>query len=973
MKHRIELSLSGRASCRSCGTKIAKGILRLGEAYPSEFSSDGFAIRWHHLECAAKKIPAVLREALKSYDGEVPERAELDAILNAASSASGKKKAKKKGSGELPTADLAPTGRAKCIQCGEAIAKGSVRVAVEREIDTGTFTTKGAGYLHPQCAEAWAEQSWDEGFDALVAGVQASTSLESLPAPFDAPPAKAKGAKKRASKKSPANKAKSLPRFGSLSAKKVESIVAKLAKLKPGDAYKAPNILEKAGLGWGEHGPFCWYLAQHRLLPPTHATIFGELADSVWSVDAEAVFAVVPRLAVKNHYLLMPGWSQYADTIVWRAQELDSARLEKVLEGAKVALRLGIQLVRGRCGVSVDDADRSAILEGLATVEASAYGLPRSSGVNGTRLHLEGGPYAAATDLTCLFGTEAEWTSALAKTTKAAKFQTLQYVSPGLAALPLDEFVKALGKAQLDSSKKLPAQLAALVELRADDPVALANEAWKLSKGRAQYMRQDLLLLAMGRMEPGTVPEGLEDEVDWGRFISYATPWSGGQVEGAAYRRALEVLGAARTHALATPMLEQAWGQSNILPLMSVHYDESLVARLFALPDAINYGRIFGPLGMRVMPQLLAALETRPKAKRRKVLEQGVRAVLGFVGRSGETFGEEYDRHLTCLSGEPYWQTEERAIFLDALSGMPDARRVAVLERLFEETKQIERPFLGVSKVEDAGFRERAARRIVQGFGKVHDRQTLKTGLEALGPKGIELFRPALLEGAPDTKIFAELRACFDEKTVDKIQKKSGAVEEKPFARLVRLASERANQAAQRIYLLERRDIDPSVPAPRSGSWSRSRAKGGDGELDNVITLDLEEIPELASRFPNARALELVGTDLEGGEDWECAQLRPLGADAAAPAGGNRISVVPVDVPSAIFDYDECQNDPVLGELRRLVFNRPGYVLGEPMFIQEDYGGEGFVMQLSEDIGDINLGDSGSLYVFEHSVYMQCY
>jgi hypothetical protein len=33
----------------------------------------------------------------------------------------------------------------------------------------------------------------------------------------------------------------------------------------------------------------------------------------------------------------------------------------------------------------------------------------------------------------------------------------------------------------------------------------------------------------------------------------------------------------------------------------------------------------------------------------------------------------------------------------------------------------------------------------------------------------------------------------------------------------------------------------------------------------------------------------------------------------------------------------------------------------------------GFVMQLSERIGDLNLGDSGSLYVFEGDTFMQCY
>ena len=53
--------------------------------------------------------------------------------------------------GGFPYVDRAPTGRAKCMQCEEAIEKGSFRVAVERELEIGGNVTRGAGYLHPRC------------------------------------------------------------------------------------------------------------------------------------------------------------------------------------------------------------------------------------------------------------------------------------------------------------------------------------------------------------------------------------------------------------------------------------------------------------------------------------------------------------------------------------------------------------------------------------------------------------------------------------------------------------------------------------------------------------------------------------------------------------------------------------------------------------------------------------------------------
>lgn len=143
MPHIIEESKSSRAACRTCKEKIEKGVLRFGEEVPNQFS-DGPSYQWHHLRCAATKKAAQLAEALAAYAGEVPERAELERLV-----AENKGKAR---AGALPFAERAPTGRSKCLVCDAAIAKGALRLAVEAEIDTGSFVTKGSRYLHPACA-----------------------------------------------------------------------------------------------------------------------------------------------------------------------------------------------------------------------------------------------------------------------------------------------------------------------------------------------------------------------------------------------------------------------------------------------------------------------------------------------------------------------------------------------------------------------------------------------------------------------------------------------------------------------------------------------------------------------------------------------------------------------------------------------------------------------------------------------------
>ncbi|HEY4223867.1 MAG TPA: hypothetical protein VGO62_21075, partial [Myxococcota bacterium] len=123
---------------------IAKGELRFGEEVPNQFAAGEMTYQWHHLECAAKKKPGPFKAALDSTDVDVPNKAELEKLIGDA--------AKTVKPSTFPYAEHAPTGRSTCMACNEAIPKGELRVAVEREVDTGAFVTKGAGYLHAACA-----------------------------------------------------------------------------------------------------------------------------------------------------------------------------------------------------------------------------------------------------------------------------------------------------------------------------------------------------------------------------------------------------------------------------------------------------------------------------------------------------------------------------------------------------------------------------------------------------------------------------------------------------------------------------------------------------------------------------------------------------------------------------------------------------------------------------------------------------
>jgi len=144
----IEPAKSGRARCRKCREKIEKGELRLGVQV--EGYSDEPSWQWYHLPCAAEKVPAELGAALMEWDGEEIEG--LDGLK--ASVAKNKKKQK---ASTFPYAERAPSARSTCIMCSEKIAKETFRVAVERDIDTGAFVTRGARYIHPACVSADGE------------------------------------------------------------------------------------------------------------------------------------------------------------------------------------------------------------------------------------------------------------------------------------------------------------------------------------------------------------------------------------------------------------------------------------------------------------------------------------------------------------------------------------------------------------------------------------------------------------------------------------------------------------------------------------------------------------------------------------------------------------------------------------------------------------------------------------------------
>jgi Poly(ADP-ribose) polymerase and DNA-Ligase Zn-finger region len=145
MAHVVESAASGRAKCRACGERIAKGALRLGEQLPNLFG-EGDMTRWFHPECAAYKRPQLFLEALQAGAQGLDDQGVLEAIA-------------KEGIAHhrLPRingVERAPSARAHCRSCRELIERDDWRVALvyyeEGRFDPG-------GYIHLRCSPSYFE------------------------------------------------------------------------------------------------------------------------------------------------------------------------------------------------------------------------------------------------------------------------------------------------------------------------------------------------------------------------------------------------------------------------------------------------------------------------------------------------------------------------------------------------------------------------------------------------------------------------------------------------------------------------------------------------------------------------------------------------------------------------------------------------------------------------------------------------
>jgi len=178
----IEGARSSRSRCKVCRRAITKDTLRLGVLIEGPY---GTGYLWHHLTCAARRKFENVEEAYeleawneaKTPPGKVPS---LDELRKVRENAEERKKQRK----QIPYAEPAPSGRAKCKHCEQPIDKGSLRVVLGRGVYFGSQIRTAPINVHPKCvaAELKSEDCTTEieGFEAALRANSAEVPSDSL-------------------------------------------------------------------------------------------------------------------------------------------------------------------------------------------------------------------------------------------------------------------------------------------------------------------------------------------------------------------------------------------------------------------------------------------------------------------------------------------------------------------------------------------------------------------------------------------------------------------------------------------------------------------------------------------------------------------------------------------------------------------------------------------------------------------------
>lgn len=712
--------------------------------------------------------------------------------------------------------------------------------------------------------------------------------------------------------------------------------------------------------------------------------------------------------------LLTADWPLDLDELAVNVYARDPAPLEAAWPSFPAPVRKGFATVRLRFGkCSADELEGNA-LEDLAKQHVKDHGLshhlwmPDAEG-KAVKLRLYDDaqqPNEHFYAFVQLFGERKAWNKLVLK---------LAQKHGGNYPKLYDAFINATPKQLEKLFDRCSLSIASLYHcfdtLRHDSVKDLVGIAERAKK---DDVREIAAICAMRRLAAAgeSIPDELDAKLEFkGYQSSVGTPLFEGLSQTI---EALQALPSARAHAIIARGLEHEYLYGHPIPVLGVIADEDLRGRAFARIEESAKAKYYNMQfmahalaywGEAELPRLHAQLQAASDEPLRDTYRRAILIALASLADAGTTWDEKYDGCIEFYEwsssiDDHQYEHYIQPFILRAIRGLPGPRTQALLLRALAPSVAFTRPFTCLPTVKDTKV-WRAAFGLLLDHGakiKASASYAVQAALRDMGSDADDWVRWCV-HNEPSPKliaIFKEAFYDFDDR-LKRWAEASGGDASVPEALhkvdelVAQIESFAGGGERTRIYLLKNVDTKPDdslnqiggcPPGITADSWPMYEGE----PMEHLFTLDLDTMPEARGPESKTRAVAMFISNARSNEAWEpdnehTALIRLTNEEVAngrldAPPGAatklGYFVPVPADVPVDVFD-EELPEDSELRELRRGIYGASARVLGSPIWLQDSEHFGFLLMQFDEGFVDINLGDSGVMYVFSDAQFWQCH
>lgn len=427
-------------------------------------------------------------------------------------------------------------------------------------------------------------------------------------------------------------------------------------------------------------------------------------------------------------------------------------------------------------------------------------------------------------------------------------------------------------------------------------------------------------------------------------------------------------------------------------PYLQLVHDAELIERAIACfdkqmgsADQAAFG--LGHLDASWLPRLVQAADAAESPRTARGLRQAVLVLLAREVAAGRATAADYDRFIRPHLGT---DSPECTAFEKVLLHLPEERSEPIVLALLKtgDSAAAARAIAVCSWCWTERVRAALVECLVSDARKLsnHDAYVAQ-GLRNL-PEGRKVIEE-ILRRDPTTALDWSFGSALGFDTYDQLKASlnEGAPSDE-IARLCKTAEKAAGDMP--IYALRRLKGPDTTTLNRvgglpPGDWTDRWPERDSLQMTHLFTIDLQDVP--AGDFGDKRLLTLFCASPHDNEacypdtDYTAVVFSSndeLGVDSSAPEGVPTIDerafkVIEIRVP------EDTWTNPEYGDLRHDLGVLSARIFGPPSWIQrteedddvEDLGR--FIMQFNEDFCDVNLGDSGRMYVFEDLAYWECY